>query len=299
MSWTRRSLLKTAALGAAYGAVRPLSAIAQNAPASGQAQNQPQAPASATTKPDDQQFPHLKVGICSYSLRSIPAAQMLQDVKRLGMKNFSLKEVHLPQNSTPEQRRDFRKQADDLGLVIASCGVIYMKNDEALMRQSFDYVKDLGSPVVVVGVSKEMLPTLDKVIKGYDIKAAIHNHGPNDKLFPSPLEAYDAIQPFDKKIGICMDIGHTFRMHEDLVADAKKMHDRLYSIHFKDLDSGEIKAKGVPCGTGVLPLVPLLKQLVSSNYAGEVQLEYEVDVKDPMPGSEESLGFIRGVLQSI
>jgi sugar phosphate isomerase/epimerase len=224
---------------------------------------------------------------------------MLQDVNRLGVRNFSLKEVHLPLASTPEQRQDFRRQAEQLGLSITSCGVIYLKNDEAEMRKAFDYVKDLGAPVAVVGVSKEMLPTLDKVIQSYDIKAAIHNHGPNDKLFPSPLEAYSAIQPFDKKIGICMDIGHTFRMHEDLVADAKKMHDRLYSIHFKDLDSGEIKAKGVPCGTGVLPLVPLLKELVRSKYAGEVQLEYEVDAKDPLPGSAESLGFIRGVLQGI
>lgn len=297
--WTRRSLLKSAAIGTAFSALRPLAGLAQ-APASGAgSQAAPPAPASATTLPDDKQFPHLTVGICSYSLRTIPAAQALPDMQHLGVRHFSLKEVHLPLASTPEQRRDFRQQAEQLGLKIASCGVIYLKNDEALMRQAFDYVKDLGAPVVVIGVSKEMLPTLDKVIKDYDIKAAIHNHGPNDKLFPSPLEAYDAVQPFDKKIGICMDIGHTFRMHEDLVADAKKMHDRLYSIHFKDLDSGEIKAKGVPCGTGVLPLVPLLKELVRSQYAGEVQLEYEVDAKDPLPGSAESLGFIRGVLQSI
>lgn len=292
MSWTRRSVLKSAALGAAVGAMRPLAALAQ-APAA------PAAPASANTLPDEKQFPHLKVGICSYSLRSIPAAEALQDIQRLGVRSFSLKDVHLPQTSTPEQRRDFRKQAEQLGLTIHSCGVIYMKNDEAEMRKAFDYVKDLGAPIVVVGVSKEMLPALDKVIKGYDIKAAIHNHGPNDKLFPSPLEIYDAIQPFDKKIGVCMDIGHTFRMHEDLVADAKKLHDRLYSIHFKDLESGDIKAKGVPVGTGVLPIVPLLRELVQSHYAGEVQLEYEVDAKDPLPGSAESLGFIRGVLQSI
>ena len=293
MSWTRRSVLKGAAIGAAFSAVKPLASMAQGA------QSQPQPPASANTLPDEKQFPHLTVGICSYSLRSIPAAEMLQDVKRLGVRNFSLKEVHLPLTSTPEQRRDFRQQADQLGLKIASCGVIYMKNDEAEMRKALDYVKDIGAPVAVVGVSKEMLPTLDKVIKGYDIKCAIHNHGPNDKLFPSPLEAYAAAKPFDKKIGICMDIGHTFRMHEDLVDDAKKMADRLYSIHFKDLDSGDIKAKGVPCGTGALPLVALLKQLVRSKYTGEVQLEYEVDVKDPLPGSAESLGFIRGVLQGI
>ena len=294
MTWTRRSLLKSAALGAAVGAAKPLTVFAQ-----AQAPAAPPAPASATTLPDAKQFPHLTVGICSYSLRSLPAAEALPAMQRLGVRNFSLKEVHLPLTSTTEQRSEFRKKAEDLGLKIASCGVIYMKNDEAEMRKALDYVKDLGAPVAVVGVNKEMMPTLDKVIKNYDIKCAIHNHGPNDKLFPSPLEAYDAAKPFDKKIGVCMDIGHTFRMHEDLVADAKKMSDRLYSIHFKDLDSDDIKAKGVPCGTGVLPLVPLLKELVRSKYAGEIQLEYEVDVKDPLPGSAESLGFIRGTLQAL
>ena len=280
-------------MGVAVTAVRPLDVLAQAQTAA------PAAPASATTLPDNKQFPHLTVGICSYSLRTLPAADALPAMQRLGVRNFSLKEVHLPLASTTEQRSEFRKKAEDLGLKITSCGVIYLKNDEGEMRKALDYVKDLGAPVAVVGVNKEMLPTLDKVIKGYDIKCAIHNHGPNDKLFPSPLEAYDAAKPFDKKIGVCMDIGHTFRMHEDLVTDAKKLHDRLYSIHFKDLESGDIKAKGVPCGTGVLPLVALLKELVRSKYAGEIQLEYEVDAKDPLPGSAESLGFIRGTLQAI
>jgi len=293
MTWTRRSVLKSAVVGAAATAVRPLDLLAQAQAAA------PAAPASATTLPDDKQFPHLTVGICSYSLRTLPANEALTAMQRLGVRNFSLKEVHLPLASTTDQRSEFRKKAEDLGLKITSCGVIYLKNDEGEMRKALDYVKDLGAPVAVVGVNKEMLPTLDKVIKNYDIKCAIHNHGPNDKLFPSPLEAYDAAKSFDKKIGICMDIGHTFRMHEDLVADAKKLHDRLYSIHFKDLESGDIKAKGVPCGTGVLPLVALLKELVRSKYAGEIQLEYEVDAKDPMPGSAESLGFIRGTLQAI
>jgi sugar phosphate isomerase/epimerase len=144
-----------------------------------------------------------------------------------------------------------------------------------------------------------MLPLLDKVIRNYELKAAIHNHGPNDKLFPSPLEVYDAISGLDHRIGVCIDIGHTFRMHEDLVADVKKTRDRLYSMHMKDLDSDHIDAKGVPVGTGVLPIVPLLRELVRSGYSGEVQLEYEVEPKDPLPGIAESLGFMRGSLQTM
>lgn len=287
MAITRRSLVKTAALGAACAAVRPSFALSTK---------------SAGQRADesgDKSFHGLKVGVCTYSLRAFPLDQTLQDTKRLGVRYLSLKDVHLPLTSTPEQRQQVRQQAKDLGLTITSCGVIYLKNDESMMRQALDYVRDLGASIAVIGVNREMLPLLDKVIRDYQLKAAIHNHGPNDKLFPSPLEAYEAVQPFSKQIGLCMDIGHTFRMKEDVIADVRKTRDRLYSMHFKDLESDHIDAKGVPVGTGVMPIVPLLRELVQSRFTGEVQLEYEVDQKDPLPGMAESLGFMRGALQAI
>lgn len=282
MVLTRRSVMKAAALGAACSAIRPLTSFAANSIAN-----------------DDKQFHGLRVGVCSYSLRSFSVAEALGDTKRLGVRYLSLKEVHLPLTSTPDQRKELRQQAEGLGLSITSCGVIYLKDDEASMRQAFDYVRDLGASIAVVGVSHEQLPMLDRAIRSYDLKAAIHNHGPNDKRFPSPLEVYDAIQGLDRKIGVCMDIGHTFRMHEDLVSDLKKTSDRLYSMHFKDLESDHVDAKGVPVGTGVMPIVPLLRELVRSGYTGEVQLEYEIEPKDPLPGMAESLGFMRGALQNM
>jgi inosose dehydratase len=282
MITTRRSVLKAAALTAACSAIRPQDVAAALNPSD-----------------DDKQFRGLRVGIASYSLRAFPLAEALQDIRRVGVRYVSLKDIHLPLTSTPEERRQARKQAEDLGLSITSCGVIYLKNDEAQMHQAFDYVRDLGASVAVVGVNREMLPMLDKVIRSYDLRAAIHNHGPNDKLFPSPLEVYEAIKGLDHRVGVCIDIGHTFRMHEDLLSDVKKTRDRLYSMHIKDLDSDHIDAKGVPVGTGVLPIVPLLRELLRSGYSEELQLEYEVEPKDPLPGIAESLGFIRGSLQTI
>jgi inosose dehydratase len=292
MAITRRSLVKTAALAAACGASRPsFASLSKQSAVQGTNQNSGQG--------SDQQFHGLKVGVCSYSLRAFPLDQTLQDTKRLGVRYLSLKEVHLPLSSTPEQRQQVRRQAQDMGLTITSCGVIYLKNDESLMRQALDYVRDLGASIAVIGVNREMLPLLDKVIRDYQITAAIHNHGPNDPRFPSPLEVYEAVQPFSKQIGLCMDIGHTFRMKEDVVADVRKTRDRLYSMHFKDLESDAIGAKGVPVGTGVMPIVPLLRELVQLRFSGEVQLEYEVEQKDPLPGMAESLGFMRGALQAI
>ncbi|HEU5233452.1 MAG TPA: sugar phosphate isomerase/epimerase [Terriglobales bacterium] len=282
MNLTRRSILKSAALTAACTAIRPMFSFAQ-------------APAGN----DDKQFHGLRVGACSYSVRAFPLAEALQDIKRLGVHYVSLKDVHLPLSSTPDQRKQVKQQAEDMGLTITSCGVIYLKDDEASMHQAFDYVRDLGASIAVIGVTHEQLPTLDKVIRDYDLKAAIHNHGPNDKRFPSPLQVYDAIKGLDKRIGVCMDIGHTFRMHEDIVDDIKRTFDRLYSMHFKDLESDHVDAKGVPVGTGVMPIIGILRELVRSNYKGEVQLEYEVEAKDPVPGMAESFGYMRGVLQTI
>src|SRR5215470_5433669 len=218
MILTRRSVLKAAAWSATSSAIRPFAFLAPGSGAS-----------------DDMQFHGLRVGVASYSLRAFPITEALQSIRRLGVRYLSLKEVHLPLSSTAEQRTQARQQAEERGLSITSCGVIYMKNDEAQMRQALDYVRDLGASVAVVGVSREMLPLLDKVIRGYELKAAIHNHGPNDKLFPSPLEVNEAVQGLDRRIGLCMDVGHTFRMREDLLADVKKTRDRLYSMHLKDL----------------------------------------------------------------
>ena len=282
MALTRRSLMKAAALSAACSAIKPVGlALAPSAP------------------DGDQQFRGLRVGVASYSLREFPLTEALQGIRRLGVHYLSLKEVHLPLSASLEQRRQAHQQAEDLGLTITSCGVIYLKNDEAQMHQAFDYVRDLGASVAVVGAGRDVLPTLDKVIRSYDLKAAIHNHGPNDKLFPSPLQVYDAVKDLDRRIGVCMDIGHTFRTHEDLVDDLKKVRDRLYSMHFKDLDSDHADAKDVPVGTGVLPIIALLRELLHSGYKGELQLEYEAEPKDPLVGMAASIGFMRGALQDM
>ena len=38
------------------------------------------------------------------------------------------------------------------------------------------------------------MPILDKLVKEFDIKLAIHNHGPEDKLWPSPFDIWEVVQ---------------------------------------------------------------------------------------------------------
>ncbi|MHB8735607.1 MAG: sugar phosphate isomerase/epimerase family protein [Terriglobales bacterium] len=284
---SRRTALKSAGLGvAALGLGRTAGASLSLDP--------------PPVVPADRQFGTLRVGMASYSMHKFGYPAVLAACRRLGIHQLSLKDAHLPLTSTAEEIETALQAAQAAGVTITSCGVVYLKDDDSSMQKALDYAHALHVEVMVIGVSQAMLPRLDRVVKQNTsaLKLAIHNHGPHDKLFPSPLEVYQAVQGLDRRIGLCMDLGHTFRMHEDLIADLNRTRDRLYSIHFKDLESDDVKAKGVPVGTGALPIIPVLRHLVAMSYTGEVQLEYESEMDDPIPGMAESFGFMRGVLQS-
>ena len=64
---------------------------------------------------------------------------------------------------------------------------------------------------------------------------AIHNHGPEDKSFPAPQDAYKLLKGRDKRFGLCMDIGHATRAGVDPVKTVDECKDRLLDLHVKDL----------------------------------------------------------------
>ena len=43
-------------------------------------------------------------------------------------------------------------------------------------------------------------------MKEYDIRIAIHNHGPEDKLCPSPVDVLKAVKNMDPRMGCCIDV---------------------------------------------------------------------------------------------
>jgi len=246
-------------------------------------------------------FHGLKVGLASYSTRTLSVDDTIACCRRAGIKYIALKDVHLKLTTTPEERVAMRKKFSDSGIEIIGCGVIYVKNDEDEIRRAFEYTRDIGASTAVIGCNRETMPALNKVIKDFNVRAAIHNHGPEDKLGAySPLDVIDWLKDADKKIGYCMDVGHTFRCGVNPVDVAAKHASRLYDIHMKDQsEASATRDKGVAVGQGVIDIVGLLKTLVKTKYAYHVALEYEVEVKTPVPGIVESIGFQRGVLAAM
>jgi len=235
----------------------------------------------------------LKLGVASYSLRAFPLAEALQMTKELGLRYITLKDMHLPMNSTPEQRKEAARAVREAGLVMAGCGVVYLKNDEKQIRNAFEYARDLGAPVMVSAPDLDALPTINKMVQEFDIRLAIHNHGPGDKRYPSALDAYQLAQSYDKRIGVCIDVGHTVRLGEKELDVIEKVKDRLYDFHIKDMTLREAKGSAIEVGRGVVDVQGVFKALLDMKFQGHIALEYEKDEKNPMPGMRESIAFIR------
>ncbi|HYL74690.1 MAG TPA: sugar phosphate isomerase/epimerase [Bryobacteraceae bacterium] len=251
---------------------------------------------SATTE-DPREF---KIGVATYSLRKFTRAQAIQMLKQLNVKYIDIKDVHLPLNSTPDEIKAARKEFEDAGFIIEGGGnVSFQKDDEQDIRNKFEYAKLAGLPLIVCAPTHATLPKMEKYVKEYNIKIALHNHGPEDKHFPTPQSVLDAVKDMDPRCGLCMDIGHSARTGVDIVESARQAGSRLLSMHTKDL--ADTTAKGSQCdvGDGVLPIVGLFRQLHKMNYTGGVMLEYEIHDTDPMPGMQKSLAYERGVAAAL
>jgi sugar phosphate isomerase/epimerase len=174
-----------------------------------------------------------------------------------------------------------------------------MKGTDEELRKMFEYAKLARLPLIVGAPTHDQLDAVEKLIKEYGIPVAIHNHGPEDKEFPSPREVMAAVKKRDKRLGVCMDVGHTVRAGVDPVKAVSECGDRLLDIHLKDITDKANKGSGIELGRGLIDVAGVIKTLHKRRFAGHVALEYEVNADNPMPGIRESLGFMRGVAAAL
>lgn len=241
----------------------------------------------------------LKVGVATYSLRDLPIEEAIKAVKRVGLSYVSIKNVknHIDLSHTTEERKERAKMFRDAGLIPLSVGNVSMRTGEADIRKAFEYARDIGVPTIVCSPSIDSIPILDKMVKEFDIKLAIHNHGPEDKgFFPSPFDVMRAVEKFDKRIGLCIDVGHTARAGVDPADSILKCQERLYDLHMKDISAMGDKNTPIEAGRGILDSKSILAALLKIKFQGLVGFEYEKDSKDPIPGLAESVGYNKGLL---
>src|SRR6185437_15527228 len=216
----------------------------------------------------------LQLGVASYSLLNFPRDKAIEMVKALGTPYINLKSVHLPYELSLEQLAAARREVEGAGLHIVGGGVITFEQDtDEDVGKYFAYAKAAGMPLIAAHADAQTLPRIERFAKQYDIKVAIHNHGPEDKHFPSPYDVLKHVRTMDPRMGLCIDIGHTVRTGTDVVRAIADAGARLLDMHAKDLR--DLSAKGSQCivGEGAIPIAAVFDQLQAIHYAGYVNLE--------------------------
>jgi sugar phosphate isomerase/epimerase len=250
-------------------------------------------PKHAVFKPSPLQF-----GIATYTFRNFTRAQMLGFLKQLEVTSINCKDTkdHLP--SDPVEEAKALADYAAAGTALHAAGTIYFPKDEDDdIRAKFEYCKRAGIKVIVAGDPKpEVLPRIEKFIKEYDIRVGIHNHGPEDKVWPSPLNVLAAVKGMDPRLGCCIDIGHCVRAGTDIVEAIHAVGPRLFNMHVKDLTSFDSRESQVAVGRGIIPFREMFEALIATRYAGFIDLEYESHADDPMPGVIESMAYMRGMV---
>ncbi len=271
---SRRTLLKTGTLAAGSALLSRYAAAAQPSP--------------------------IKLGIASYTFREFKQPPQLIDfMHQLNLKYVNLKDFHLPEaplDAVPREAAVYR----DAGLVITGGGTIYFPKDEDDdIKQKFDYAKAAGFPMIIGSPTHESIERVESFVKKYDIKLAIHNHGPEDKEWPSPHDILKVVGKMDKRIGCCVDVGHTMRAGDNVPQTVREVGSRLLDMHMKDLKNATDKDSQVAVGEGIMPVREIFQTLIDMKYPGYVDLEYEINGKDPMPGVTQSIAFMRKTLSEM
>ena len=241
----------------------------------------------------------LKLGVASYSFRKLSRADAIKAMETLKCRYINIKEFHAPIKETEAQWKQARKDFESAGIQILGVGNITMvKEDEGEIRRNFEYAKTLGAPVIVMAPTAQTAPIIEKFVKEYNIKAAIHNHGPEDKHFPAPMDVIKVVKDMDLRMGLCVDLGHTSRTGTTPLDGLKQGTEakRLHDIHIKDLKDLMAKDSQVAVGEGAMPIPALFSYLIKTGYKGGVMLEYEINADNPVPGMVKSFDYMRGVL---
>ena len=243
--------------------------------------------------------PRLNLGLASYSARGFTLDQALDMAKILGVTSMTFKDVHIPRTDPPETTRALSAKITAAGIHIAGGGTITLPNDPVQIKKDFEYARNAGFPLIYIDPDPAAMDTIEQMAKSYDIRVAIHNHGPENKNWPRPQDAYAAVKSRDRRLGLCIDVGHTIRTGVDPAQACRECKDRLYDMHVKDLKVKTDKDSQTEIGRGVIDYPGLFRTLIDIGYRGQVGLEYEINAKNPLPGMIESMAYMRGVLAAL
>ena len=254
-------------------------------------------PADSPEQPEpDRGYGNYEMGFQSYSLRHfVPTGDFLGQAKRLNLPFVELWRGHLPQDAGEEEIVRFRDRLREAGITPNAFGVEHFTDEHEKNESTFRVARNLGVSVLSANPSKRAFASLEKLVDQYDIRIAIHNHGPEDERWRRPEWIMEAVEGLDPRIGACADLGHFIRAGVDPVTALEVLGSRVLGVHLKDFDADE---NDVVLGQGKLDVVRTFETFRNLGFLGPISLEFEGDKEDPVPAMLQCLDVVAQAISS-
>ena len=257
-----------------------------------------------------------KLGIAGYTFNNVGLDKGLATMKAIDCHYLCHKDKFLSYDATEEEIKAYYEKLKAARVECTATGPLYACDKASLVKQ-FEFAKKAGIKILI-GVPYEVekgkkdgwgsqrresdavLDIIDELVKKYDVYYAIHNHGPDlPTLYPTGDSIMKRIEKRDARIGICFDVGHERRAGNDPIEFIRRHSDRIFDIHLKNIKIDKVRNLAKEGPRGELDIPGILTALTEVGYKGVCHIEYEKDFNDNAMGLAESVGYYRGVMDSI
>lgn len=234
------------------------------------------------------------LGMAGFTFSQFDIDNTLKTMQRLDLHYLSIKDFHLPLDSTNEQIQAFKDKCASYNVTGYIVGPINM-HSEADVEKAFEYARRVGVKRIIGVPDVGLLPYVDKKVKEYNFNYAIHLHGPDKNIYKDAASVWEFTKDLDSRIGMCLDVGHDFRNGCNPALDLQKYHSRVFDIHIKDETEASRMGVCTVIGRGLIDFPSLIRTMRKVNYTGMCSLEYETDKNDPFLGIAESIGYFKAL----
>ncbi len=203
-----------------------------------------------------------------------------------GITQIQLFNRHLDPKAPVEENLAKKAYMQARGVTAYTIGVSGTTMNKEDNRALFELAKLFDMKLIVVEPRNQPeWDNLEELVKEYDIRLAIHNHG-TGTVYGDPATVRKILSERDHRIGVCMDIGWITGARHDAAEVFKQYGDRVYDMHLKDKKvpaTPEARPVDTHIGQGDTDFAALAAAIKEKNWSGVMAIETDSPefAKDP------------------